>query len=49
VAEFKQRDGGALEVQTKSGRKFPADIVILALGVRPETELARTAGPVDPR
>jgi rhodanese-related sulfurtransferase len=44
VAAFKQRDGGALEVQTKSGRKYPADIVILALGVRPETGLAKTAG-----
>jgi NADPH-dependent 2,4-dienoyl-CoA reductase/sulfur reductase-like enzyme/rhodanese-related sulfurtransferase len=44
VAEFKQRDGGALDVQTKSGRKYPADIVILALGVRPETGLAKTAG-----
>jgi NADPH-dependent 2,4-dienoyl-CoA reductase/sulfur reductase-like enzyme/rhodanese-related sulfurtransferase len=44
VAAFKQRDGGALDVQTKSGRKYPADIVILALGVRPETGLAKTAG-----
>jgi NADPH-dependent 2,4-dienoyl-CoA reductase/sulfur reductase-like enzyme/rhodanese-related sulfurtransferase len=44
VAAFKQRDGGALEVQTKSGRKYPADIVVLALGVRPETGLAKTAG-----
>jgi NADPH-dependent 2,4-dienoyl-CoA reductase/sulfur reductase-like enzyme/rhodanese-related sulfurtransferase len=44
VAAFKQRDGGALEVKTKSGRKYPADIVILALGVRPETGLAKTAG-----
>jgi NADPH-dependent 2,4-dienoyl-CoA reductase/sulfur reductase-like enzyme/rhodanese-related sulfurtransferase len=44
VASFKQRDGGALDVQTKSGRKYPADIVILALGVRPETGLAKTAG-----
>jgi NADPH-dependent 2,4-dienoyl-CoA reductase/sulfur reductase-like enzyme/rhodanese-related sulfurtransferase len=44
VAAFKQRDGGALDVQTKSGRKYPADIVILALGVRPDTGLAKTAG-----
>jgi len=44
VAGFKQQDGGELEVQTKSGKTYPADIVILALGVRPETALARTAG-----
>jgi NADPH-dependent 2,4-dienoyl-CoA reductase/sulfur reductase-like enzyme/rhodanese-related sulfurtransferase len=44
VAAFKQLDGGALEVQTKSGKSYPADIVILALGVRPETALARNAG-----
>jgi len=44
VAGFKQLDGGALEVQAKSGKAYPADIVILALGVRPDTALARTAG-----
>jgi len=44
VAGFKQLDGGALEVQAKSGQAYPADIVILALGVRPDTALARTAG-----
>jgi NADPH-dependent 2,4-dienoyl-CoA reductase/sulfur reductase-like enzyme/rhodanese-related sulfurtransferase len=44
VAGFKQLDGGALEVQTKSGKAHPADIVILALGVRPDTTLAKTAG-----
>ena len=44
VAEFKQSEGGALEVKTKSGKTYPADIVILALGVRPDTALAKTAG-----
>lgn len=44
VAEFAQREGGALEVRTKSGKAYPADIVILALGVRPDTALARAAG-----
>ena len=44
VAGFAQVDGGALEVQTKSGKKYPADIVILAIGVRPDTKLAKTAG-----
>jgi NADPH-dependent 2,4-dienoyl-CoA reductase/sulfur reductase-like enzyme/rhodanese-related sulfurtransferase len=44
VAGFKQLDGGALEVKTKSGKTYPADIVILALGVRPDTALAKAAG-----
>ena len=44
VAGFKQLDGGAIEVQTKSGKTYPADIVILAIGVRPDTTLAKTAG-----
>ncbi len=44
VSAFKQAEGGALEVQTKSGKVFPADLVILALGVRPDTALAKSAG-----
>jgi len=44
VAGFKQLDGGALEVQTKSGKIYPADVVILSLGVRPDTALAKAAG-----
>ncbi len=44
VAGFKQTAGGSLEVLTKSGKTYPADIVILAIGVRPETELAKMAG-----
>jgi rhodanese-related sulfurtransferase len=44
VASFKQADGGALEVLTRSGKAYPADVVILALGVRPDTTLARSAG-----
>ena len=43
VAGFQQANG-ALEVLTKSGQTYPADIVILALGVRPDTTLARAAG-----
>jgi NADPH-dependent 2,4-dienoyl-CoA reductase/sulfur reductase-like enzyme/rhodanese-related sulfurtransferase len=35
---------GALEVLTASGKRLPADIVILAIGVRPETALAKMAG-----
>jgi NADPH-dependent 2,4-dienoyl-CoA reductase/sulfur reductase-like enzyme/rhodanese-related sulfurtransferase len=44
VAGFRQLDGGALEVQTKAGKAYPADLVVLALGVRPDTTLARAAG-----
>jgi NADPH-dependent 2,4-dienoyl-CoA reductase/sulfur reductase-like enzyme/rhodanese-related sulfurtransferase len=44
VAGFKQTADGSLEVLTKSGKSHPADIVILAIGVRPETSLAKMAG-----
>ena len=44
VAAFRQLDEGALEVETKSGRTYRADMVILALGVRPDTTLAKAAG-----
>jgi NADPH-dependent 2,4-dienoyl-CoA reductase/sulfur reductase-like enzyme/rhodanese-related sulfurtransferase len=44
VSGFKQLDGGRIEVQTKSGATYPADLVILALGVRPDTALAKDAG-----
>ena len=44
VAGFQQAADGALAVLTQSGKTYAADIVILALGVRPETALARTAG-----
>jgi len=44
VAGFKQTVNGSLEVLTKSGKAHPADIVILAIGVRPETALAKAAG-----
>ena len=44
VAAFKQADGGAINVETKSGKVHPADVVILALGVRPDTTLAKMAG-----
>jgi NADPH-dependent 2,4-dienoyl-CoA reductase/sulfur reductase-like enzyme/rhodanese-related sulfurtransferase len=35
---------GSLVVMAESGARLPADLVILAIGVRPETELARAAG-----
>ena len=44
VNGFKQLDGGAIEVQTSGGKTFPADIVILAIGVKPDTTLAKSAG-----
>jgi NADPH-dependent 2,4-dienoyl-CoA reductase/sulfur reductase-like enzyme/rhodanese-related sulfurtransferase len=44
VTGFAQLEGGALEAQTISGKKYPADVVILAIGVRPDTTLAKTAG-----
>ena len=44
VAGFQRTADGSLEVLTASGRKHPADIVILAIGVRPETALAKMAG-----
>ena len=44
VVGFEQLEGGALEVRTNSGKTYPADIVILAIGVRPDTALAQTAG-----
>ena len=44
VAGFKQAPTGSLEVLVKSGKSYPADIVILAIGVRPETSLAKMAG-----
>ena len=44
VAGFEQADGGALRVRTQSGAVFPADVVIVALGVRPDTALAKSAG-----
>lgn len=44
VAGFAQVPHGTLEVHTESGKKHPADIVILAIGVRPETALAKMAG-----
>jgi rhodanese-related sulfurtransferase len=33
-----------IDVETQSGKTYPADMVILALGVRPDTTLAKMAG-----
>jgi NADPH-dependent 2,4-dienoyl-CoA reductase/sulfur reductase-like enzyme/rhodanese-related sulfurtransferase len=44
VAGFKQAANGTVDVLTQSGKSLPADIVILSLGVRPDTKLAKLAG-----
>jgi NADPH-dependent 2,4-dienoyl-CoA reductase/sulfur reductase-like enzyme/rhodanese-related sulfurtransferase len=44
VAGFENGTDTALVVRTQSGAAFPADIVILSIGVRPETALAKEAG-----
>jgi NAD(P)H-nitrite reductase large subunit len=43
VASF-ERTGKELKVIFKNGQSIQADIVILSIGVRPETTLARAAG-----
>jgi NADPH-dependent 2,4-dienoyl-CoA reductase/sulfur reductase-like enzyme/rhodanese-related sulfurtransferase len=44
VAAFEQAQNGAIYVRTKSGKAHTGDLVILALGVRPDTALAKGAG-----
>jgi len=44
VAAFEAAEDGSLMVKTASGAAHPADLVILSVGVKPETGLARAAG-----
>ncbi len=44
VAGFEHSEDDTLTVSTQSGKRYPADVVILALGVRPDTILAQMAG-----
>lgn len=44
VAAFDELDGHSVTVRTESGSRHPAELVILSVGVRPETGLARSAG-----
>lgn len=44
VVGFTRADDDSLVVSTQSGASHPADLVILALGVRPDTTLAVAAG-----
>jgi NADPH-dependent 2,4-dienoyl-CoA reductase/sulfur reductase-like enzyme/rhodanese-related sulfurtransferase len=44
LARIDEGTDSRLFVVAESGASFPADLVILAIGVRPETELAKAAG-----
>jgi NADPH-dependent 2,4-dienoyl-CoA reductase/sulfur reductase-like enzyme/rhodanese-related sulfurtransferase len=44
VTGFVHQACGEIAVQTKAGTTYTANIVILALGVRPDTDLAKSAG-----
>lgn len=39
-----ERDGGGLKVRLASGKSIPADMVILSIGVKPDSRLAEAAG-----
>jgi NADPH-dependent 2,4-dienoyl-CoA reductase/sulfur reductase-like enzyme/rhodanese-related sulfurtransferase len=44
VAGFETGSEGNLVVRTQSDARIPADLVILSIGIRPETTLAKAAG-----
>lgn len=44
VAGFERTDDSSLVVRTQRGGSFGADLVVLSIGVRPESQLAREAG-----
>jgi NADPH-dependent 2,4-dienoyl-CoA reductase/sulfur reductase-like enzyme/rhodanese-related sulfurtransferase len=44
VARFNGSEGRVASVETRSGAKIQADLVILSAGVKPESKLARDAG-----
>ncbi|AZG46812.1 NAD(P)/FAD-dependent oxidoreductase [Gordonia insulae] len=44
VTEIEERDGRAAAVRTSDGETIPADIVVVGIGVLPNTELASDAG-----
>jgi nitrite reductase (NADH) large subunit len=44
TAEIVEKDGHVAGVRLKDGREIPADIVVMAVGIRPATALAKAAG-----
>jgi nitrite reductase (NADH) large subunit len=44
TAEIIAQDGHVAGVRLKDGREFPADIVVMAVGIKPATALAKAAG-----
>ena len=44
TAEIVEKDGHVSAVRLKDGREIPADIVVMAVGIRPATGLAKEAG-----
>jgi nitrite reductase (NADH) large subunit len=44
TAEITQAQGHVAGVRLKDGREIPADIVVMAVGIRPATALAKAAG-----
>jgi 3-phenylpropionate/trans-cinnamate dioxygenase ferredoxin reductase subunit len=44
VAEVVGKNGKAAAVRTTDGREFPADLVLVGIGIIPNTELAQAAG-----
>ena len=44
VARFNGSEGRVASVETRTGARIQADIVILSVGVKPESQLARDAG-----
>jgi len=44
VAEFLGEDGRVSSVKLKNGTELPCDLAVVAIGVKPNTDLARNAG-----
>jgi len=44
AAAFRENDDGSIQIQLKSGKSLDVDIVILAIGVKPDTRFVKDAG-----
>jgi NADPH-dependent 2,4-dienoyl-CoA reductase/sulfur reductase-like enzyme/rhodanese-related sulfurtransferase len=44
VTRFNENEGRVASVETRSGARIQADVVILSVGVKPESQLAKDAG-----